>query len=124
MRAYLKKPTGVVLLALLLILAMIGDFSNGGLMLIGTFPIPTVYAALGVFYSVLLLFGGIICLLLLYGIWNLKSWARLILLIGFPGQVIFNIILDPLFFENYTILVISLIVAIYLQLSDTRDHFS
>ncbi|TET07597.1 MAG: hypothetical protein E3J86_12610 [Candidatus Thorarchaeota archaeon] len=124
MIAYLKKPTGVVLLALLLILAMIGDFSNGGLMLIGIFPIPAVYTAFGLFYAVLLLFGGLICLLLLYGIWNLKSWARLILLIGFPAQVIFNIILDPLIFENYTILVISLVVAGYLLLPSTSDHFS
>ncbi len=124
MKQYLKKPTGVVLLALLLILAMIGDFSNGGLMLIGIFPIPTVYASLGVFYAVLLLFGGMICLLLLYGIWNLKSWARLILLIGFPGQVVFNIILDPLISENYTVLVISLVVAGYLLMPSTREHFS
>jgi hypothetical protein len=124
MKAYLKKPTGVVLLALLLILAMIGDFSNGGLMLIGIFPIPTVYAALGVFYAVLLLFGGIISLLLFYGIWNLKSWARLILQIGFPAQVIFNIIIDPINYDNYFLLAISIIVTIYLQMPDTRDHFS
>ncbi len=124
MKAYLKKPTGVVLLALLLILAMIGDFSNGGLMLIGIFPIPMVYASLGVFYSLLLLFGGMICLLLLYGIWNLKSWARLILLIGFPGQVVYNIILDPLISENFTVLVISLVVAGYLLMPSTREHFS
>ena len=123
MKAYLKKPTGVVLLALLLIVAMIGDFGNGGLMLIGFFPIPTVYAALGFFYAVLLLFGGIICLILLYGIWNLKNWARLLLLIGFPGQVIFNIILDPINQENYIILAISLIVSGYLLMPSTRDHF-
>lgn len=124
MKAYLKKPTGVVLLALLLILAMIGDFSNGGLMLLGIFPIPTVYAALGVFYALLLLFGGIISLLLFYGIWNLKNWARLILQIGFPAQVIFNLIIDPINYDNYFLLAISIIVAIYLQMSDTRAHFS
>ena len=123
MEVFQKKPTGVVLLALLLIFAMIGDFSNGGLMLIGIFPIPTVYTAFGLFYAVLLLFGGLICLLLLYGIWNLKNWARLILVIGFPAQVILNIILDPFIFENYTLLVISLIVAIYLLLPSTREHF-
>jgi hypothetical protein len=124
MKAYLQKPIGVILLALLLILAMIGDFSNGGLMLIGSLPIPAVYTALGSFYAVLLLFGGIICLFLLYGIWNLKNWARLILLIGFPAQVIFNIILDPRISENYTILVLSLVVAGYLLLPSTREHFS
>ena len=118
------KPTGVVLLAILLIVAGIGDFSNGGLMLFGVLPIPPVYDALGVFYSMLLLFGGIICLLLFYGIWNLKNWARLILQIGFPIQVFFNIILDPIIYENYFLLALSVIIAIYLQMSDTRDHFS
>ena len=124
MKAYPKKPTGIILLALLLIIAMIGDFSNGGLMLIGSVPIPAVYAALGFFYTVLLLFGGIICLLLFYGIWNLKSWARFLLLIGFPAQTIFNIILDPIIQENYVILAISLVVAGYLLMPSTRDHFS
>ena len=124
MKAYLNKPTGVVLLALLLIVAMVGDFSNGGLMLLGIFQIPTVYAALGVFYALLLLFGGIISLLLFYGIWNLKNWARLILQIGFPAQVIFNLIIDPINYDNYFLLAISIIVAIYLQMSDTRAHFS
>lgn len=124
MKAYLKKPTGIILLALLLIIAMIGDFSNGGLMLIGSVPIPAVYVGLGFFYAVLLLFGGIICLLLFYGIWNLKSWARFLLLIGFPAQTIFNIILDPIIQENYVILAISLVVAGYLLIPSTRDHFS
>jgi len=123
MKAYLEKPIGVILLALLLIVAMIGDFYNGGSMLIGNLPIPAVYAALGSFYAVLLLFGGIICLLLLYGIWNLKNWARLILLIGFPAQVIFNIILDPTIQENYVILAIYLVVAGYLLMPSTRAHF-
>ena len=103
---------------------MIGDFNNGGLMLIGSVPIPVVYAALGFFYAVLLLFGGIICLLLLYGMWNLMNWARLILLIGFPAQVIFNIILDPTIQENYVILAIYLIVAGYLLMPSTREHFN
>ena len=124
MKAYLQKPFGVILLAFLLILAMIGDFSNGGLMLIGSLPIPAVYTALGSFYAVLLLFGGIICVLLLYGIWNFKNWARFILLIGFPAQVIFNIILDPTIQENYVILAIYLIVAVYLLMPSTREHFS
>ena len=124
MKAYLQKPFGVILLALLLILAMIGDFSNGGLMLIGSLPIPAVYTAIGSFYAVLLLFGGIICVLLLYGIWNLKNWARLILLIGFPAQVIFNIIIDPINYDNYFLLAVSIIVAIYLQMPSTREHFS
>ena len=124
MKALLKKPIGIILLALLLIVAMIGDFSNGGLMLIGSIPIPAVYAALGFFYAVLLLFGGTICLLLLYGIWNLKSWARFLLLIGFPAQTIFNIILDPINQENYVILAISLIVSGYLLMPSTRAHFN
>ncbi len=124
MKALLKKPIGIILLSLLLIVAMIGDFSNGGLMLIGSVPIPAVYAALGFFYAVLLLFGGIICLLFLYGIWNLKNSARLIFQIGFPGQVIFNIIIDPINYDNYFLLAVSIIVAIYLQLPSTREHFT
>jgi len=118
------KPTGVILLALFLIVAFTMDFYNGGMMLIGELPIPTVYATLDAFYGVLLLFGGILGLFLFYGILNLKNWARLILQIGFPAQVLFNIILDPIIYENYFLLAISIIIAIYLQMPSTREHFS
>jgi hypothetical protein len=37
------KPTGVILLALFLIVAFTMDFYNGGMMLIGELPIPTVW---------------------------------------------------------------------------------
>ncbi|UCE09681.1 MAG: hypothetical protein JSW61_12000 [Candidatus Thorarchaeota archaeon] len=118
------KPTGVVLLVLFVLVAALADFGNGGLMLLGDLPIPAVYSALGTFYGALLLFGGMIGLCLIYGMWNLKSWARIILQIGFPAQVIFNIILDPAIFENYFLLALSIIIAIYLQLPSTREHFS
>jgi len=118
------RPTGVVLLALLVIVAFTMDFYNGAMMVSGLLPIPPVYTVLGVFYGVLLLFGGVIGLCLFYGLWNLKNWARLILLVGFPAQVIFNIILDPIIYENYFLLTVSIIIAVYLLMPSTRDHFS
>jgi hypothetical protein len=93
-------------------------------MILGTLPVPPVYAALGEFYGVLLIFGGFIGMSFFYGIMNLKNWARLLVQVGFPAQVIFNIILDPTIYENYFLLVISIIIAIYLQMPSTRDHFS
>jgi hypothetical protein len=72
------RPTGVVLLALFLIVAFCADFYNGVSMLLGTLPVPPVYAALGEFYGVLLIFGGFIGMSFFYGIMNLKNWARLL----------------------------------------------
>ena len=118
------RPIGVILVALLLIVAFCADFYNGISMIIGTFPIPTVYATLGTFYGVLLVFGGFAGLSLFYGILNLKNWARLIFLVLFPAQVIFNIILDPSVSENYFLLVLSFIMSGYLLLPTTRNHFS
>jgi hypothetical protein len=100
------------------------DFYYGSMMMLDYIAIPSAYATIGIYYGVLLLFGGIIGLTLFYGLWNLKNWARLILQIGFPAQVIFNIIIDPMNFDNYFLLAVSIIVAIYLQLSNTREHFS
>ncbi|MHA2323714.1 MAG: hypothetical protein ACXACG_18970 [Candidatus Thorarchaeota archaeon] len=100
------------------------DFYYGSMMMLGYIAIPSAYTTIGVYYGVLLLFGGMIGLTLFYGLWNLKNWARLILQIGFPAQVIFNIIIDSMNFDNYFLLVASIIVAIYLQLSNTREHFS
>ena len=119
-----RKPTGVFLLALFVMVAFISDFSYGGMMVFGYFPIPTVYASIDVFYGVLLVIGGTIGLALFYGLWTLKNWARFILQIGFPSQVIFNIIIDPINYDNYFLLAVSIIVAIYLQMSSTREHFS
>ena len=118
------KPTGVILLALFLIVAFVMDFYNGAMMLIGAMPTPPVYVVLDTYYGALLLLGGVIGLFLFYGLVNLKNWARLILLVGFPAQVIFNIILDPGIGENYFLLVISIIIAGYLLLPSTRVHFN
>jgi len=118
-----NRPIGVILIALLLIIAFCSDFYNGISMIIGTLPIPTVYATLGTFYGILLVFGGFVGLSLFYGILNLKNWARLIFLVGFPAQVIFNIILDPTVSENYFLLVLSFIMSGYLLLPGTGNHF-
>ena len=119
-----SKPTGVILLVILLIFAAAGDFYYGGSMLFGILPTPAVYSSIGIFYSISLVIGGLFSLLLFYGMWNLKSWARLTLQIVFPGQVIFNVIIDPTNYDNYFLLVISIITAIYLQLPKTREHFN
>jgi hypothetical protein len=93
-------------------------------MIIGALPVPPVYAALGAYYGVLLLFGGILGVFLFYGMWNLRNWARIILLFLFPTQVIFNIILDPAISENYFLLVLSIVISGYLLLPSTKDYFS
>ncbi|MFW9789215.1 MAG: hypothetical protein ACFFE2_16660 [Candidatus Thorarchaeota archaeon] len=118
------RPVGVILIALLLIVAFCADFYNGISMIIGPIPIPTVYATLGTFYGVLLVFGGFVGLSLFYGILNLRNWARLIFLVGFPAQVTFNLILDPAVSENYFLLALSFIMSGYLLLPRTRIHFS
>jgi hypothetical protein len=118
------KPTGVFLFAIFVMISFCADFAYGSLMILGVIVIPSAYAVIGVFYGVLLLFGGAIGMTLFHGLWLLKNWARIILQIGFPAQVIFNIIIDPMNFDNYFLLAVSVIIAIYLQLSNTREHFS
>ncbi|MFQ5834101.1 MAG: hypothetical protein ACE5H4_15460 [Candidatus Thorarchaeota archaeon] len=118
------KPTGVVLLALFLIVAFCMDFYYGVSIVFEALPVPPVYAVLGEYYGLLLIFGGFVGLSLFYGILKLKNWARVILLIGFPAQVVFNIILDPTIFENYFLLALSLIIAIYLLIPTTRERFT
>ncbi|MFW9927658.1 MAG: hypothetical protein ACFFDM_12985 [Candidatus Thorarchaeota archaeon] len=119
-----NKPTGVFLFAIFVMISFCMDFYYGSMMVLGYIAIPSAYTTIGIYYGVLLLFGGMIGLTLFYGLWKLKNWARLILQIGFPAQVIFNIIVDSLNFDNYFLLAVSVIVAIYLQLSSTREHFS
>ncbi|MHA2003085.1 MAG: hypothetical protein ACW975_05510 [Candidatus Thorarchaeota archaeon] len=118
------RPIGVILVALLLIVTFCMDFYNGISMVFGTMPIPPVYTPLGEFYGLLLVFGGFVGLALFYGTLKLRNWARLILLFGFPAQVIFNIILDPAISENYFLLFLSLVMAAYLIMPSTREHFS
>ncbi|MFW9888417.1 MAG: hypothetical protein ACFFER_09555 [Candidatus Thorarchaeota archaeon] len=118
------RPIGVILIGLLLIVAFCMDFYNGTSMILGFMPIPPIYTTLGEFYGLLLVFGGFVGLFLFYGTLKLINWARLILLFGFPAQVIFNIILDPTISENYFLLFLSLVMAAYLLLPTTRDHFS
>ncbi len=120
----LGKPTGVFLFAIFVAISFCMDFVYGSLIVLGINPVPSAYVPIGIYYGVLLLFGGVIGMTLFYGLWNLKNWARLILQIGFPAQVIFNIVIDPINFDNYFLLAVSVIVAIYLQLPSTRDHFS
>ncbi|UCE10520.1 MAG: hypothetical protein JSW61_00915 [Candidatus Thorarchaeota archaeon] len=100
------------------------DFYYGGMMVLGYIAIPSAHTTIGVYCGVLLLFGGMIGLTLFYGLWNLKNWARLILQIGFPAQVIFNIIIDSMSLDNYFLLAVSIIVATYLQLPNRREQFS
>lgn len=118
------RPIGVILVALLLIVAFTMDFYNGISMVLGTMPIPHVYAALGEFYGILLIFGGFAGLFLFYGTLKLKNWARLILIFGFPAQVIINIILDPTISENYFLLALSLAISAYLLVPSIRDCFT
>ncbi|TFG31264.1 hypothetical protein EU528_06720 [Candidatus Thorarchaeota archaeon] len=119
----LGKPTGVFLFGIFVMIGFCMDFTYGSLMILGFIDIPPAYVAIEVFYGTLLIFGGMIGLTLFYGLWTLKNWVRVILQIGFPAQVIFNIIIDPTNYDNYFLLVVSIIVAIYLQLSSTRNHF-
>jgi len=119
----LGRPTGIFLFAIFVAIAFCMDFYNGSMMVLGYIAIPPAYITIGVYYGALLLFGGVIGMTLCYGLWTLKNWARIILQAGFAGQVIFNIIIDPINFDNYFLLVVSIIVAIYLQLPSIREHF-
>ena len=120
----LGRPVGVMLFAIFVGIAFCMDFYYGSMIVLGYIEVPPAYIAIGAFYGVLLLFGGTIGATLCFGLWNLKNWARIILQVGFAAQIIFNIIIDPVNFDNYILLGVSIIVAIYLQLPSTREYFS
>ncbi len=120
----LGRPTGIFLFAIFVGIAFCMDFYYGSMIVLSYIAIPPAYITIGVYYGALLLFGGVIGMVLCYGLWVLKNWARIIIQVGFAAQVIFNLIIDPINFDNYFLLVVSIIVAIYLQLPSTREHFS
>ncbi|RLF39790.1 MAG: hypothetical protein DRN21_03130 [Thermoplasmata archaeon] len=94
------KPSGIVILTILYVLGALGYLGAGALFVAGGGFLSGigggVLAAIGAFFIIL----GLIALLVAYGLWTMKSWARMIaiiiavlMLFNFPIGTILGIII-------------------------------
>lgn len=120
------KPTGVLLLAVLQLIAALLYIAAGGILVMAALELGGFFAILVAFPALIIFIVGIIGLILFYGLYTLKGWAwfwaLIINLLGIVGGVLRyeTLLTDYLGLGGF---VVSLIVVIYLLLPSTKAHF-
>jgi hypothetical protein len=120
------KPMGVLILAILQLIAALLYLVAGGLLLMVAMELG-IFAILAAFPALILFIVGLIGLILFYGLWTTKGWAwlwtLLINLLGLLGGVMrfAELLTDFIALGGF---VVSLIIVIYLFLPGTRSHFT
>lgn len=120
------KPTGVLLLAILQLIAALLYIVAGGILVMAALELGGFFAILVAFPALIIFIVGIIGLILFYGLYALKGWAwfwaLIINLLGIVGGVLRyeTLLTDYLGLGGF---VVSLIVVIYLLLPSTKAHF-
>lgn len=120
------KPTGVLLLAILQLIAALLYIAAGGILVMAALELGGFFAILVAFPALIIFIVGIIGLILFYGLYSLKGWAwfwaLIINLLGIVGGVLRyeTLLTDYLGLGGF---VVSLIVVIYLLLPSTKAHF-
>ncbi|TET10646.1 MAG: hypothetical protein E3J86_05190 [Candidatus Thorarchaeota archaeon] len=119
------KPTGVILLAVLQLIAALLYISAGGILVMAALALGP-FAILLAFPALIIFIVGIIMFILFYGLFTLKGWAWFWALIanilGLLGGILrFDTLLtDYLGLGGFAV---SLIIVIYLLLPATKAHF-
>ncbi|MHA2353090.1 MAG: hypothetical protein ACXABX_08230 [Candidatus Thorarchaeota archaeon] len=120
------KPTGVLLLAVLQLIAALLYIAAGGILVMAALELGGIFAILVAFPALIIFIVGIIGLILFYGLYSLKGWAwfwaLIINLLGIVGGVLRyeTLLTDYLGLAGFAV---SVIVVIYLLIPGTRDHF-
>ena len=119
------KPTGVLILAILQLIAAILYLIAGGMLLMVALGLG-IFAILAAFPALILFIVGIIGLILFYGLYTTKKWAWLwtliINLLGILGGLlrVGELLTDYAGLAGFAV---SLIIVIYLLMPGTRAHF-
>ena len=119
------KPMGVLILAVLQLIAALLYLYIGGILLIAALGLG-IFAVLLAFPALILFIVGIIGLILFYGLYTTKKWAWLwaliINLLGILGGLlrVSELLTDYIGLAGFAV---SLIIVIYLLMPGTRAHF-
>lgn len=119
------KPTGVLLLAILQLIAALLYIAAGGILVMAALALGP-FAILFAFPALIIFIVGIIGLIIFYGLYTLKGWAWMLAivvnLLGIVGGVLrFETLLtDYLGLGGFAV---SLIIVIYLLMPSTKAHF-
>lgn len=120
------KPTGVLLLAVLQLIAALLYIAAGGILVMAALESGGIFAILVAFPALIIFIVGIIGLILFYGLYSLKGWAwfwaLIINLLGIVGGVLRyeTLLTDYLGLGGFAV---SVIVVIYLLIPSTKAHF-
>jgi hypothetical protein len=120
------KPTGVLLLAVLQLIAALLYIAAGGILVMAALELGGIFAILVAFPALIIFIVGIIGLILFYGLYSLKGWAwfwaLIINLLGIVGGVLRyeTLLTDYLGLGGFAV---SVIVVIYLLIPSTKAHF-
>ena len=120
------KPTGVLLIAVLQLIAALLYIVAGGLLVWAALLLGGFFAILIAFPAMIIFIVGIIGLIVFWGLYTLKGWAWMLAivinLLGLLGGVLrFDTLLtDYLGLGGF---VVSLIIVIYLLMPSTKAHF-
>lgn len=120
------KPTGVLLLAVLQLIAALLYIAAGGILVMAALALGGFFAILVAFPALIIFIVGIIGLILFYGLYSLKGWAwfwaLIINLLGIVGGVLRyeTLLTDYLGLGGFAV---SVIVVIYLLIPSTKAHF-
>ncbi len=120
------KPTGVLLIAVLQLIAALLYIYAGGLLVMAALLLGGFFAILLAFPALIIFIVGIVGLIVFWGLYTLKGWAWMLAivinLLGILGGVMrFDTLLtDYLSLGGF---VVSLIIVIYLFMPSTKAHF-
>jgi hypothetical protein len=116
------KPMGVMILAILQLLASLVYLGLGAILLMaGT---GTIFDILLMFFAFFPLLIGIIGLILFYGLWTTKGWAWLWTMIINILGILSGLMGNLTDLVNLLSLALSVIIVIYLLMPGTRSHFT
>ena len=119
------KPTGVLLLAVLQLIAALLYITAGGILVMAALALGP-FAILFAFPALIIFIVGIIGLILFYGLFALKGWAwfwaLIVNILGILGGVLrFDTLLTD--YMGLGGFAVSVIIVIYLLMPATKAHF-
>jgi len=117
-----SKPLGVLILAILQLIAALVWLVPGALLVIAAAELG-IFAIFAAFAGLIALIVGLILLFIAFGLYNLKGWAWMWAIIANLLGIIGGVLGDLTSLTNLLGIALSLIVIIYLFTPDIRSKF-